>query len=89
MILSNFTPLGSVGKGLNEIYLAEVAVTTGRFLWRKTETRKVFRGVGEYWKFVDTGEYPPTLQCEFLEHAHLGQQAFAQLQSNNPTTTTP
>jgi hypothetical protein len=82
MILSNFRPLGSTGKGLDEIYLAEVVVTTSGFLQRKSEIRKVFRGVGEsWWKFVDTGDFTPGFQCETLENAHRGQQAFAQLKA--------
>jgi hypothetical protein len=85
MILSNFKPLGTAGKGLDKIYLAEVVVTTGWFLWRKSEVRKVFRRVGEFWHFVDTGKYTPSFQCERLEDAHCGKRALAQLHSNNPT----
>jgi hypothetical protein len=90
MILSNFWPLGTVGEGLDKIYLAEAVVTTGWFLWRKSEVRKVFRRVGEFWHFADTGKYTPSFQCERLEDAHCGKRALwalAQLQSSNHVTT--
>jgi hypothetical protein len=92
MILSNFTPLGSVNSNGEKILLAEVTVTTYVPMWNplatrvdKTERRKVFRGLGGHWKFVDTGEYCPDYQCENLENAHRGQAALAALQSNNGT----
>lgn len=85
MILSNFTPLGSVNSNSDKILLAEVTVTTTGFLYRKVERRKVFRGLGEHWKFVDTGECCPDYQCDILESAHRGQAALAALQSNNGT----
>ncbi len=88
MILSNFTPIGSVGKGLFEIFLAEVTVTTG-FWWTRVEVREVFRGLGESWKFADTGECCPGLQCETLEEAHkqaiIGKEAFARYYKDHPT----
>jgi hypothetical protein len=76
MILSNFTPIGSV------VFLAEVTVTTEFWLWRRVEVKKVFRELGrQYWKFVDTGEYCPGSQCENLEEANkranIGKEAFA------------
>jgi hypothetical protein len=81
MILSNFRPLGSTGEGLDKIHLAEVVVTTSGFLWRKSEIRKVFRGVGLFWRFVDTGDLVPGVQCDILEEAHRGQQALARLEA--------
>jgi hypothetical protein len=77
MILSNFTPIGSVGKHLDEILLAEVTVTTGFWLWRRVEVREVFRGIGESWKFADTGKYCPGNQCGDLDRANRGKEAFA------------
>lgn len=92
MILSNFTPLGSVNSNSDKILLAEVTVTTYAPTWNplairveKTARRKVFRGLGEHWKFVDTGKFCPEYQCEDLESAHRGQAALAALQSNNGT----
>jgi hypothetical protein len=86
MILSNFTPLGSVNSNGEEILLAEVTVTTEGFLRSRRERRKVFRADSRrYWRFVDTGEYCPDFQCENLENAHRGQAALAALQSNNGT----
>jgi hypothetical protein len=85
MILSDYTPLGTVGEGLETTFCAEVTVTTSGFLQKKLERRKVFRRVGGYWKFADTGKFCPGIQCEELEQAHQGMIVFAKLHSNNAT----
>ena len=91
IFLSNFTPIGSVGEGVDEIFLAEVTVTTQFLLWRKVEVREVFRGIGESWKFADTGEFCPGDQCEDLEQVHKlarkGKEAFALYYKNQNKNT--
>lgn len=84
MILSNFTPIGSIFKDSTEIYLAEVNVTTKILLWRRTEVRRIFKESGSFWRFVDTGEWCPGSQCELFESAHKGKEAFALYYKDHP-----
>lgn len=55
MKLSNFKRTEKAGSGFNEIYFADVDVTTGFWFWKKTERKKIFRGVGEPWRWCDNG----------------------------------
>ena len=85
MILSDFTPKGSVGTGLEKIFLAEVTVTEGWLFWRRVERRQIARQVGDHWAFTDTGEFCPGFQCENMERIYRMRDALTQLHSNNGT----
>ena len=68
MKLSNFVLLKVTGAHcVDRRYFAEVDVTTGHLLWRKTERKAIWRPSGMRWRFVDTGLLTPDNQAENLE----------------------
>lgn len=70
MKISNFKLLKTKGSSaLNWVYYAEVDVTTGWWLWKKTETVKVFRPYGEFYRFLDSGKFTPGYELENLAAA--------------------
>lgn len=77
MEISDFKLLGTVGRGLDLNYLAEVTVTTGWLFWRRSSRRQIFRELGNHWVFADTGEFCPGLQCSQLERAWRAKELFS------------
>lgn len=74
MKLSNFVMIYTSGK--EPLYLAEVDVTTGALWWKRTERKTIFKPkFSLYWSFLDSGEFTPDQQAEFLEKAYQAKQA--------------
>lgn len=70
MVISNFKLLETKGNNcLNKVYIAEVDVTTGWWFWKKTRRVRIFRPFGEYYRFLDNGEFTPGLSVENLARA--------------------
>ena len=46
-----------------------VDITTGVWLWKKTNTHQVFK-TAMNWKFVETGKWTPGLHVENLERSY-------------------
>lgn len=66
MKLSNFELVESDSSRL----FARVDATTTVFLWWKKTERRLVAQNGVFWTFVDTGEFTPGTQCEFLFNAY-------------------
>lgn len=79
MKLSNFVLKKTKGTGpLDWEFFADVDVTSGFLLWKRTVRREIYREYGHNWIFVDTGEYTPDTQAERLGRdwkAMTGEQA--------------
>lgn len=70
MKLSNFKLVISNA----EMRIAEVDVTTSKWLfWSETTRRKIVR-THDFWSFADTGQFTPGLQAEELSLAWAAQE---------------
>lgn len=73
MICRDFENFETVGDGVNKAFRAQVTVETGALWWKKVVKRQVYRELGGYWFFADTGGYAPGLQIENLERVYKAQ----------------
>lgn len=63
---------------------AEVVVETGLLWWKKIETKKVCREIGNpFWYWVDTGKWCPNHMVEEAEKRH---KSFVLLEKINEKT---
>jgi hypothetical protein len=60
-------------------YFANVTVTTGALWWKRIERKAIWRSTATCWSFVDTGEFTPGLQAEFLERSYIGREKLSKL----------
>ena len=70
MQIIDFVPIGTVENGFERTHIAEVTVITGHWFWRDSSRCLIVRSPGRYWRFADTGEPCPRLQCEDAEAAY-------------------
>lgn len=71
MKLSNFKLLAP------NLATVEVTTTVGMLWWKKTHTEvKRLYKKSRYWCFVDTGEFTPGYEAEFLETVAMAQKAW-------------
>ena len=59
MNLSNFELVKVTGTGGNKVYHALVDNETGILWWKKKDRLEIRRESGDYWFFVETGEWAP------------------------------
>ena len=70
MEISDFVPIGTVENGFERTHIAEVTVIIGHWFWRSSERCLIVRVPGGCWRFADTGEECPRLQCQEAKAAY-------------------
>jgi hypothetical protein len=78
MRLSRFRILKTVG-GTTDTVFAEITVETGRWLWKKEQSRVIFKD-SLYWRFLDTGEFTPGTEVESMHSACKANALFERAQ---------
>lgn len=71
MKITNFRSLNYVNKGsYKEVAYADVDVTTGFWLWKKTTTCTVYKDY-VYWRFIYNGKFTPGTIVEQLASSYI------------------
>jgi len=71
MKISNFKFKGMTGtSALDKVFYATIDVQTGMLWWKKTQQMEIQRKFGDFWFFVETGEYTPGLTVHELARSY-------------------